>query len=183
MYYSDKVEINDVNEIREKNLFDNMLRIIKMGDVEITHFKPYDSDFINFDILNYDINFALISERHKYVDLPEAYDIFETLLPKVTMLLNDVKNQLQTPTLEIDESIIWSEIDLDEKYYDSIYYGTAIDNMLLDYTLGEVDYSITIKTKYPNKPLIFILCNLPDEHAAKSMLLYVYNKIKEYDIK
>ena len=183
MYYSDKVEVNDVNEIREKNLFSNMMRIIKMGDVEITHFKPYDSDLINFDILNYDINCALISEKYKYVNLPDAYDIFEDLFPKVTKLMADVKIQLQTPTLKIDDSITWSKIDQDEDDCGSIYYGTVIDDLRLDYTLGEVDYSITIKTKYPNKPLVFILCHLPDEHAAKSMLLYVYNKIKEYDIK
>ena len=181
MYYSDKVEINDVKEIREKNLFSNMMRTIKLNEIEVTHFKPYDFDFINFDILNYDINCALISERFKYVNLPDTYDIFEELLPKVTKLMADVKTQRQTPTLEVDDSITWSAVN--DEDLGSIYYSTVIDDLRLEYTLGEVDYSITIKSTYPNKPLIFILCNLPDEHAAKSMLLYVYNKIKEYDIK
>jgi hypothetical protein len=182
MYHAaDKVEINDVKEIREKNLFSNMMRIIKLNENEITHFKPYDSDLINFDILNYDINCALISERYKYVNLPDAYDIFEELFSKVTKLMDDVKDQLQNLTPEIDDSITWSAVN--DEDFDSIYYSTVIDDLKLEYTLGEVDYSITIKTTYPNKPLIFILCNLPDEHAAKSMLLYVYNKIKEYDIK
>lgn len=180
MYYSDKVEINDVNEIREKNLFSNMMRIIKLNEIEITHFKPYDFDHINFDILHYGINLALISERNQYVNLSDTYDIFDNIFSKFNKLLTDVENKLQNPTLEIDDNITWSAVN--DEDLDSIYYSTVIDNMKLEYTLGEVDYSITIKTTYPNKPLIFILCNLPDEHAAKSMLLYVYNKIKEYDI-
>lgn len=180
MYYSDKVEINDVNEIREKNLFSNMMRIIKLNEIEITHVKPYDFDHINFDILHYGINLALISERNQYVNLSDTYDIFDNIFSKFNKLLTDVENKLQNPTLEIDDNITWSAVN--DEDLDSIYYSTVIDNMKLEYTLGEVDYSITIKTTYPNKPLIFILCNLPDEHAAKSMLLYVYNKIKEYDI-
>lgn len=178
MNFSEKVKVNNIKEIREKDLFNKMLSIILLDDLEINYFKPYyDKNKICFEFFDLNNELCINIEKEYPIDV-DKYEIFENIFNKTKQLFKDVNNFLNEPKKEINKDIIWSEgyDDIIERNY---YYQEVYENLYYNLNDENDTYTIIFKNNEEQKYTIFIACNLETEEIAQSLLLYINDRKEE----